>query len=290
MTILITGASGAVGIPTIHHLVKRGARIRALTSKDTSAANLKSLGVAETVLGDLTRDADVRRAMEGADSVMHIPPRFREDEAEIGRRVVAAAKAAQAGHFVFCSVFHPQMSALDHHRNKLVVEEALIESGLSFTILQPAMFMQNLRVEWPLIRERGVYLRPYSPDQRMALIDTEDLGAAAARVLSEPGYRGAIFELCGPDQLTTHEMAAILSEEWGQPVRAEKRSLDDWAAWATTHGWKPWPMQAYMKMCRHYDAHGYAGGNPLVLSLLLGRPPGGYRAFVRRFVAAQQAA
>jgi uncharacterized protein YbjT (DUF2867 family) len=289
MTVLITGASGAVGIPTIRHLVKRKTRIRALTSKQSSVPNLEALGVAETVIGDLTNDADVRRAMENAGSVLHIPPRFREDEAEIGLRVVAAAKAARVEHFVFCSVFHPQMSALDHHRNKLVVEEALIESGLSFTILQPAMFMQNLRIEWPLIRERGVYLRPYSPDRRMALIDTEDLGAAAARVLSETGYRGAIFELAGPDQLTTHEMAAILSEEWGRPVRAEKRPLEDWAAWATAHGWSRWSIQAYTKMCRHYDAHGYPGGNPLVLSTLLGRPAGSYRSFVRRFLAAQSA-
>ncbi|MEI8154221.1 MAG: NmrA family NAD(P)-binding protein, partial [Hyphomicrobiales bacterium] len=88
MTILITGASGAVGTPTIRHLVKRGAKIRALTSKESSAANLKSLGVAETVIGDLTSDADIKRAVVGVESVMHIPPRFREDEAEIGLRVL----------------------------------------------------------------------------------------------------------------------------------------------------------------------------------------------------------
>ena len=287
MTILITGASGAVGIPTIRHLVKRGAKIRALTSKESSAANLKSLGVAETVIGDLTSDADIKRAVAGVTSVMHIPPRFREDEAEIGKRVLNAAVAEKVGHFVFCSVFHPQMRDLDHHFNKLLVEEALIDSGLSFTILQPASFMQNLRVEWPAIKERGVYLRAYSTQQKMALIDTEDLGEAAARVLTEPGYRGAVYELCGPDRLTNDEMAAVITEAWGKPVRADKQSLEDWKTWATGRGWKPWSMAAYMKTCRHYDAHGYAGGNPLVLSAILGRPPGGYRAFVKGFLASQ---
>ncbi len=287
MTILITGASGAVGLPTIRHLVKRGAKIRAFTSNEKSAANLKSLGVAETAIGDLTSDADVKRAVQGASSVMHIPPRFRQDEAEIGFRVLNAAKAEKVGHFVFCSVFHPQMRDMDHHFNKLVVEEAVIDSGLSFTIIQPASFMQNLRVEWPAIKERGVYLRAYSAQQKMALIDTEDLGEAAARVLTEPNYRGGVFELCGPDRLTNDEMAAIITEEWGKPVRANRQSLEDWKAWATGRGWKPWSMEAYMKMCRHYDAHGYAGGNPVVLSAILGRAPGGYRAFVKRFLATQ---
>ena len=285
MTILITGASGAVGLPTIRRLVKRGAKVRAFTSNEKSAANLKSMGVAETTIGDLTSDADVKRAMQGAASVMHIPPRFRQDEAEIGFRVLNAAKAEKVGHFVFCSVFHPQMRDMDHHFNKLVVEEAVIDSGLSFTILQPASFMQNLRVEWPAIKERGVYLRAYSTQQKMALIDTEDLGEAAARVLTEPGYRGGVFELCGPDRLTNDEMAALITEEWGKPVRADRQSLDDWKTWATGRGWKPWSIEAYMKMCRHYDAHGYAGGNPVVLSAILGRAPGGYRAFVKRFLA-----
>lgn len=288
MTILVTGASGAVGLPTIRHLVRKGAVVRALARSDASAATLEQLGVAETVRGDLASESDIAAALRGVASVMHIPPRFRQDEADIGRRVVAAAEAAKVGHFVFSSVFHPQMSDLDHHANKLVVEEALIDSGLSFTILQPASFMQNVRLEWPAIKEHGVYQRPYSVDQRMALIDTEDLGEAAARVLTEPQFRGAIFELCGPDRLTTAETAAVLAEEWGRPIRAEKRSLDDWAAWAAGRGWSPWAIQAYAKMCRHYDAHGYAGGNPLALTAILGRPPRSYRDFAKRFIAAQQ--
>lgn len=282
--ILISGASGAVGTPTIRHLVKRGAPVRALTSNDKSAARLKSLGVAETVVGDWRSDADLKRAMDGVASVMHVPPRFTEDEAAIGMRVVAAAKAARVGHVVVSSAFHPQMRKMDHHWSKLLVEEAVIESGLPFTILQPAMFMQNLQIEWPVVRERGVYQRPYSPDRKMALIDTEDLGEAAARVLTEPGFRGATFELAGPDSLTTAEMAAILAEAWGRLVRAEKRPLEDWAAWAKGHGWTPWSIEAYQKMCRHYDAHGYPGGNPLVLRAILGRPPSDYRSFAKRFV------
>src|SRR6185437_8562212 len=48
--IVVIGASGAVGIPTIRHLVKRGARLRALTSSEASAQRLQALGVAETVV------------------------------------------------------------------------------------------------------------------------------------------------------------------------------------------------------------------------------------------------
>jgi uncharacterized protein YbjT (DUF2867 family) len=281
--ILIVGASGAVGLPTVRHLIKRGASVRAFTSNETSATRLQKLG-AQTVIGDFRRDDDVTRAVEGVDAVFHIPPRFTEDEAEIGLRVVAAARAAGVKHLVFSSAYHPQMRQMDHHWSKLLVEEAVIESGLPFTILQPAMFMQNIRIEWPVIVERGVYLRPYSPDRKMALIDTEDLGEAIAIVLTEPHYRGATFELAGPDSLSHAEMAAILSEEWKRPVRAEKRDLEEWTAWAVARGWKPWAITAYRKMCGHYDAHGYPGGNKLVLRTILGREPGNYRAFIKRLL------
>ncbi len=285
--ILVVGASGAVGIPTVKHLAKRGARIRALTSKAESADRLRGLGVHETILGDFRNPEDVRRAVAGAEAVIQIPPRFTEDEAAIGSGIVAAAKEARVAHYVFVSAFHPQMRQMAHHWSKLLVEEAVIESGLSFTILQPAMFMQNIRVEWPVIRERGLYVRPYSPERKMALVDTEDLGEAAAIVLTKPSYRGATFELASGESLSHAEMAAILSEEWGKPVRAVARDQAEWASWAREHGWKSWSIDAYLKMCRHYDEHGYPGGNPLVLSTILGRAPGGFRSFIRRFLAAE---
>jgi len=148
---------------------------------------------------------------------MHIPPRFREDEAEIGKRVLKAAVQEKVGHFLFSSVFHSQMRDMDHHFNKLIIEEALIDSGLPFTIIQPASFMQNLRVEWPVVKEKGVYQRAYSAHQKMALIDTDDLGEAVAKILTEPGYTGAIFELCGPDRLTN-------AEGGGDPQRGSRAS------------------------------------------------------------------
>ena len=286
--ILIVGASGAVGIPTIKALVKRGADLRALTSNDKSAANLRQLGVQDAMVGDFRSDDDVRRAMAGADSVFLVTPRFTEDEAEIGVRVVDAAKLEGVRHFVFSSAFHPQMTKMNHHWTKLLIEEAVIESGLDFTILQPAMFMQNLAVEWSVISEKGLYPRPYSPDRKMALVDTDDLGEAGAIVLTEDGYKGAIFELCGPDCLTQADMAEILSGFLGKPIQAVQRDLGEWKIWARERGWSEWGIDTYLKMSHHYDTHGYPGGNPLVLRAILGREPGNYRDFAKRFVAARK--
>ena len=283
--IVIVGASGAVGTPTIRHLARAGAEVRALTSNPRSAERLSSLGVSGTVIGDFRSDGDVARALEGADAVLLVSPRFTEDEAEIGIRAVEAARTAGVEHFVYSSAFHPQLSKMDHHATKLRIEEAVIESGLAFTIVQPSMFMQNVRVEWREVVENGVYARPYSPDRKMSVIDTGDLGEAIARVLTDRTLRGGTYELCSGDSLTHAEMAAIFSEVLGRGVTAHKRSLDDWKAWAAERGWAPWSIEAYAKMCNHYDEYGYPGGNALALRAILGREPTGYRAFAERFAA-----
>lgn len=288
--ILILGSSGAVGIPTIRALVERAAPVRALTSSDESADRLKALGVKETVRGDLRSEADLARALQDADSVFFVMPRFQEDEADAGKRIVAAARKEGVGHFVYCSVFHPQLPALDHHWRKLQVEEAVIESGLRFTILQPSSFMQNIRREWSSVSEKGVYPRPYSPDRKMSVVDTTDLGEAAARVLTMPELQGGTYELCGPGPITHSEMAKIISGLLGKPVRAEKSDITDWQEAARARGGSDYFIAAYSKMCAHYDRLGFPGGNTLALRAILGREPTGYYDFMRRFIAEQQAA
>jgi uncharacterized protein YbjT (DUF2867 family) len=281
----VIGGSGNIGAPTIRNLVKRGASLRALTSSSNSAERLKALGVSEVVVGDFRNGQDLRRVFQDCVSIFHVIPPFTEEEVEIGFRVIAAAREAGVEHIVFNSVFHPQMRKMDHHARKLLVEEAVIESGLAFNIIQPAMLMQNVQGVWRKIRSEGIYPALASPDKKLCLIDAEDLGEAIAKVLIDPGLRGAIFELAGPDALTFMEMAAVISEELNRPVQVKPLDENQRKAFASSQGWGKDASKAFLSMCRHYDDHGFPGGNPLMLTALLGRPPGTYRSFIRRLIA-----
>lgn len=284
---LIIGASGAVGIPAIKALTARGAVLRVLTSSEQSAENLAQLGVQETVLGDFHHDADLKTAMAGIEAVLYVPARFKEDEAEVGRGIVDAAKREGVDHFLFCSAYHPQLRDLGHHWQKLEVEEYLIDSDLCYTVVQPSMFMQNLRVEWPIVATEGRYVRPYSPHSKMNVIDTDDLGEAIANILLEKRYWGATYELCGSELVSHADMAEIISEELGRPVEAVHRDIDEWKRWATERGWTEYAITNYMNMCAHYDRHGYKFGNAVTFAAILGRAPNSYRDFIRKFIAEQ---
>ena len=76
--------------------------------------------------------------------------------------MVEAAKVAGVRKFVFSGVIHPSISKMANHAAKLPVEEAMYESGMDFTVLQPTMFMQTLNNSWSGVLERGQIALPYA--------------------------------------------------------------------------------------------------------------------------------
>ena len=285
--ILIIGPSGAVGVPLIKQLVGREIEFSVLTSSRDSAEKLSNLGVSKTILGDWHSTSDLANCMKDIKSVCYIPARFKIDEFTVGKSVVNAAKTAKVDHFCFLSAYHSQMQSLGHHWQKLLVEEYLIGSDLKYTVVQPSMFMQNIRVEWPSIVNDGIYSRPYSPKSLMNVIDTDDLGEALANILTNNNLWGATYELCGSKVISHNEMASIIGDELGKTIRAVQREIGEWKKWAEDRGWSEYAIENYVKMCNHYDKHGYKYGNDIMLTTLLGRPPINYQEFIRKFIKQQ---
>lgn len=279
--ILVTGAAGKTGQAVIRALEERGARVRAFVYRSEQTALVESLGAQEVVAGDMRNEAAYRQATQGARAVYHICPNTSPDEVTLGRTALAAAREAGSQHFVYHSVLHPQTEAMPHHWHKLRVEEMLFESGLDHTILQPAAYMQNILAGWTAIVEQGIYRVPYPVETRLGMVDLEDVAAVAALVLTEPGHSGATYELAGPEALTQTEVAAILSQSLGHPVRAERIPLAGWTQQARAAGLGPYQVETLVKMFGYYEQYGF-WGNPQVLGWLLKRPPTRFRAFADR--------
>ena len=279
--ILVTGAAGKTGRAAVRALAGRGAAVRALVYRPAQVRPLQELGARQVVVGDMRSRVTVQEAVQGVQAVYHICPNMSPDEADIGRLVIGAARAAGVGHLVYHSVLHPQTEAMSHHWQKLRVEEHLFESGLAYTILQPAAYMQNVLAGWDSILEQGIYRVPYPVQTRLGMVDMEDVACAAALALTQVGHTAAIYELAGPEALTQVEVAAILSQVLGRPVRAETTPLDVWEQRARASGLGDYQVETLVKMFDYYERYGL-WGNPNVLSWLLGRPPTTFTACVER--------
>ncbi len=281
--ILVTGAAGKTGQAVIRALIAREATVRALVHRPAQVQTVEGLGAQEVAVGDMRVRVTMDQAARGVRAIYHICPNMSPDEVAIGQIAIASARAAGIEHFVYHSVLHPQTEAMPHHWQKLRVEEQLFESGLPFTILQPAAYMQNVLAYWGQILERQIYPVPYSVNTRLGMVDLEDVALAAANVLTKPGHEGATYELAGAEVLTQIDVARTLSKQLGRVIRAETVPIDAWARQARASGLGDYQVEVLIRMFRYYERYGF-WGNPNTLGWLLRRPPTTFAAFVRRTV------
>lgn len=281
--ILVTGASGKTARACITRLFERGASVRALVRRSEAAEDLRRQGVREAVVGDMFDTSVMEAAIHGVQKILHICPPMHPQEESLGRDMIALAQRAGVEQFVLWSVLHPHIG-VPHHQRKQRVEAALIDSGLTFTILQPGRYMQHLETIWPQVRATGVHAFPFSTASRFSLAHLDDLAEAATNVLTNPGHENAIYELAGPHALSQDDCARIISEVLRSHVKAEATSLEAFCAKARAAGLPEWRIETLSVMNRHYDAHGLEGNSNL-LRWLLKREPKSFGDYVREMAA-----
>lgn len=279
--ILVTGAAGKTGRAVIGALVARSARVRGLVHRTEQVRVLEDLGAHQVVVGDMRDRSAMHRAAHGVRAVYHICPNMSPEERAMGEIALAAACSSGIERFVYHSVLHPQVEVMPHHWRKMRVEEAIFGSGLSYTILQPCAYMQNVAAYREQIVRDGVYSVPYAVESRLSLVDLEDVAEAAASVLTEAGHENATYELCGPDALSAVEIAAKIEMAVACPVRAQAVSRESWRRRAQTAGLADQAAGMLVSMFAYYDRHGLCG-NSRVLGWLLGQPPASFAQYLAR--------
>ena len=216
------GATGAQGGAVVRALLESGSTVRGITRRTDSASaqRLSAAGV-EVVAADLSDENSVARAFTGVDGAYALTTPFEEGpEAEIaqGRTILDAALAAQVPHLVFSSVADAdQHTGIPHFDSKAVVEAALAQSGLSYTIVGPSYFYDNMLGGLDAIKA-GVFELPLPADAPLQQLSRRDLGRFVAAVLTDPDpVRGARIDIAS-DEPTGRQMTGALAELLGRPV------------------------------------------------------------------------
>ena len=278
--ILLTSAGGKTGRAMISTFAAAGEKVRAVMRREDADKDLMALGAVEVVHADLMDAAAMADAAKGCRAIYYICPNMTEQEQALGENIIAAAKAAEVDRLVFHSVLHTQVQALQHHWNRLFVEEAILESGVPYSILQVGSYYQNMLPGWAKMKETGIHAMAYEVEAPMSLVDLGDVADAAVKVLNDPGCANGIFEICGP-VITLPEKAEILSDVLGQPIEARKLPADDAVAHAAHMGVGEFGQDCMRRMFAHYDIHGLVG-SARVLEWIIGRPPVDFETFARK--------
>lgn len=283
-TVLVTAGNGNQARSVIPRLAAAGFRVRAMRRTNRAGPGPADLGAHEVVVADASRPGDAFDAMQGVDAVYHVGPSFHPHEREMGFNMIEQAQRCGVRHFVFSSVLHPILTGLPQHLIKRDIEERLVQSGLGFTVLQPADYMQMAALG--VLADRSQFVLGWDLDRRQAMVDLDDVAEVAVTVLSEgERHDGATYELACGDNLTAHDLAAALTEVFGRPFTA-RRYVPSYEPAPEIFGYYDeahtrHQMEVYKVVNDWYDRHDFVG-NGNVLGLLLGRRPTSFAEFARK--------
>jgi uncharacterized protein YbjT (DUF2867 family) len=278
--ILVTGASGKTGKAIMDALLSKGYAVKALIHSPTQA---QSLDVRiDPIIGDMNSIADMIRVMNAITAVYHICPNMHPDEVVIGKYAIQAAKQNGVSHFVYHSVLHPQIKEMAHHWKKMQVEGLLFKSGLDFTILQPAAYLQNLLQYKPDIMKQSTYAVPYNGDTRVGMVDLRNVAEVAASVITNPRHYGSTYELATDECYSQYELADKLSLLYKRKISFKEIDRNQWEQAMKKSGMTGYAIASLIKMFQYYETYGFTG-NGMVLKTLLGRKPNSVDAFIKEY-------
>jgi uncharacterized protein YbjT (DUF2867 family) len=200
--VLVTGATGTVGS---HVAARLAGRVETRAGvRDPARADAPD--AVEPVALDFEKPETWGAALDGVDALFLMrPPQVSTD-----RLTEFADAAVRVGveHVAYLSVLGAERNPLLPHRR---VERHLSGLGVAATFLRASFFMQNLVEVHREEVARGEIAVP-AGDGRTSFVDARDVAAVAATVLADPSLGGRPLDLTGPDALTYHEVATVLSE------------------------------------------------------------------------------
>jgi NAD(P)H dehydrogenase (quinone) len=228
--IAITGATGQLGQLVIDNLLKTVAahQLVAIVRNPAKAQALSDQGIVVRQ-GDYTDEAALKSALQGVEKLLLI------SGSEVGQRtvqhrnVINAAKAAGVKFIAYTSLLHADKSPLGLHVEHVDTEKMLAESGITYTLLRNGWYTENYLASAPPAIEHGVFIGA-AGDGKIASATRADYAAAAAKVMSEDGHAGKVYELAGDNAWTLSELAAELGKQSGKNVRYQNLSEADFSA------------------------------------------------------------
>ena len=232
-TIAVAGATGVQGGETARALLRSGQAIRALTRDPNSAAadELSRLG-AQVAYADFGDRASLDTALAGATALFAVTTPFESGvEREVRDGVALLDAAAATGtveHITFTSAANAdRATGIPHFDSKHRIEQHLATLGVAWTVIAPAVFMEQYTKPATLQRLRdGVFSRPMPAHWPFALIAAADIGAFAALVLTRPGeFSGRRVDIAS-DVRTGSEIASILGNACGREVTFEEIPIE----------------------------------------------------------------
>lgn len=264
--ILITGASGSVGRAVLQEaIIRTKSDIRSMYRSKEEA--IKAPTGCKPILADYADKQSLCKALEGVTSVYVVCSPIPQ-LVELESNMLEACKGSGVKHVVLNSAIGAgdcRKSFPSWHRK---VEDKLKTTGLSFTILRPNGFLQNIvAFNAASIRAQGAFYAAMG-DAKVSYLDIADIAVAAVKALSGGAHAGKTYELNGPEAISNQELARRISKVARRtvnfvdiPESAQREAM-------LGLGMPDWQVTALLELQQYYKQGGGANTDGLLKSLI----------------------
>jgi uncharacterized protein YbjT (DUF2867 family) len=222
LTMILISTAGKVGSHAARLLAQRGQPVRILVRERQKATALAQAGV-EVVEGDLEAPATIDAATQGVSAVILVSPAIPAQELN----VIDSAVRAGVGHVVKITSKASADSPIARRRGQSEIENALIASGLGYTLLRNNAYMQNFLMLAPAIATTSSFSSS-TGEGRIGLIDTRDVADVAAQIAVSPAaHAKKTYWPTGPERLSYSDAAAVLSKVLGRQIALHPLTFEE---------------------------------------------------------------
>lgn len=225
LTILVTGATGNVGIEVIKSLQDLTMPINMVAGVRDIETDSKKLRIAKVnvVKFDITNPSTFRDALTNCDILFLLRPPQISEVQKYFRPLIESVIQAKIKHIVFLSVQGVEKSKIiPHHK----IEKLIVESKIPYTFLRPAYFMQNFTTTLrnDLVNKKRIFLP--AGNAKFTLVDVSDIGKVAAKILSNTeSHINQAYELTSTVKYSFKQMAEKLTVGLGTRIEYTSPSL-----------------------------------------------------------------
>lgn len=247
-TIGLLGSTGHLG-SRVAHLLDRSGTPHALFARQPDSPKVpRTASTTQVRPADYTDPDGLRSALAGIDTLLMVSATESPERLQLHAAVINAAAAAGVGHIVYTSFIGAAPDATftfarDHYATEQLLAAARDAGGPDFTALRNSFYLDVL----PEFVGPDGALRGPAGQGRVSAVARDDVAAVAARVLQDPGaFAGRIVEITGREALTLEEVAAVITEESGRPVRYVEETVQEAYASRAHYGAPDWQVEAWV--------------------------------------------
>jgi uncharacterized protein YbjT (DUF2867 family) len=281
--ILVSGATGTVGSEVVKQLSSfTDVNIKAAARSVEKIKNLESGNNVKGVHIDYNKPESMKEALKDVDKLFLLAPAVPNAE-ELESNLVNEAKKAGVRYIVKQSVMGADEDAdVEIMRQHRKAEKIIEESGIPYTFLRPNEFMQNfINFHGHSIKNNNAFYLPLE-NAKVSVVDVHDIAAVAVKALTENGdnnrHNNKAYLITGPEALSYHQMAELLSNATGKKVSYVSISEDEARAAMKEMGMDDWLINTISELASYFKK-GYASQVSSAVEEITGKKPLSFSQF-----------